>query len=1084
MKKNMNILFRASVLTLVLIMSVGISINATDWTNLFTEDYTNTTDGPLPETNLPELKASALFGADVRENALHVKSKNECYIQYKINANVSANSHGIQFKNNAAASVLESPIIGADGNPYYVSTQSDNAVLIEDIAGKKGARLFQYARQNSGSDEWQVRGQIQRYLVDAPQLQKDKNNYEVELEYYYKSTEGAQKILFAYVGAGGTDINKNIVLPKEDIVSDRWTTWKFTLNDADFKSYHTFDAGYKWATDTNITLSIPSNYETELYIHRISIKPLDKLTPDFNSTEENVNKTVVLPLTTEEIRGNTKLTFDMLLPESELCTSDLTYNHNDGSNAMTVSLSDENKVEVATLEYDVNMDSQNIYAVSTDGEGNRTKNLLYTGTDVFDKNLTYALTLDWQKKTYDVEIKNGNTAFASGSGYKVNNLASTLDKVCGKFMTIKHSPVSTAALSIFDNIVFDTKEDPSYLNAKEDLDAVDLGLEGSADKSFALPTLGSVNGSKITWESSNTDAITISTENDEAVVNCLDKETEVTLTATAELNSITTFRKFKVKVAEHADHIKVVNDVNAINIVTLQGGIVEEDFVLPLAGGNGSSISWASDNGAIAIDGEGNAVLTLGTSEAAVKLTATATLNGFAETKEFNVTVAKHPDYIKAEDDANAIILDIPEGGRVKENFILPGVGSINGNKITWTSDNAAITLNDGAAEVVRTGTDIAVKLTATIKVGSHTHTREFNVTVISLSNVFAQMAPPTITQVDGKLNITANVKHPGKEGMITFVAYSIDKKGAIIDCKIDQKTIAAENIYYPVTFNITGLTNAGELKYYLMDDKFVSYENSVPSDIKNFKADGRVTGVMLTWDASADDNNALSHYAVYKDDTFIGQSTTNSFFDDTTKELETYSYFVKPIDTNDLEGLGKGASATTKTMYYIDYSKYGENDFKYGFDDFQFSASTDADKYAYYTTVVDANGVESKCVHTPNKMIILKTDGTKLDKSIKEFTIEVEYFDIEGSFRMTYNGIVPKGESDSVSYARRPGGTVSMTNTRTWKKAVLPISDVEFKASGNYSGGDFGFSDGKKGIYIRKVRIIPTAEYGPNAAE
>ena len=78
-------------------------------------------------------------------------------------------------------------------------------------------------------------------------------------------------------------------------------------------------------------------------------------------------------------------------------------------------------------------------------------------------------------------------------------------------------------------------------------------------------------------------------------------------------------------------------------------------------------------------------------------------------------------------EDKEALELDFSE---VTENFTLPTLGSVNGSTISWASDNAAISIEDGAATVRRSNTDVPVKLTATLTNGKATDTVTFDVTV------------------------------------------------------------------------------------------------------------------------------------------------------------------------------------------------------------------------------------------------------------------------------------------------------------------------------------------------------------------
>ncbi|SHF40332.1 LamG-like jellyroll fold domain-containing protein [Lactonifactor longoviformis] len=78
-------------------------------------------------------------------------------------------------------------------------------------------------------------------------------------------------------------------------------------------------------------------------------------------------------------------------------------------------------------------------------------------------------------------------------------------------------------------------------------------------------------------------------------------------------------------------------DAESINIPQR----VTEDFLLPLEGKSGSSISWESFDEAIKIDEGGTAAVTRGEEDNLVKLTATVTYGTATETKDFEVTVVK-----------------------------------------------------------------------------------------------------------------------------------------------------------------------------------------------------------------------------------------------------------------------------------------------------------------------------------------------------------------------------------------------------------------------------------------------------------
>ena len=99
------------------------------------------------------------------------------------------------------------------------------------------------------------------------------------------------------------------------------------------------------------------------------------------------------------------------------------------------------------------------------------------------------------------------------------------------------------------------------------------------------------------------------------------------------------------RMVEVTDALKVERAANALTLASTTLGAGE--ITLPATGINGTTITWASDNAAIAIAADGvTATIVAGTADTPVKLTATITLNGESTTKEFNVTVtATTPEY-------------------------------------------------------------------------------------------------------------------------------------------------------------------------------------------------------------------------------------------------------------------------------------------------------------------------------------------------------------------------------------------------------------------------------------------------------
>lgn len=164
---------------------------------------------------------------------------------------------------------------------------------------------------------------------------------------------------------------------------------------------------------------------------------------------------------------------------------------------------------------------------------------------------------------------------------------------------------------------------------------------------------------------------------------------------------------------------------------------VTEDFTLPTTGVNGSTITWTSNNDAIAIE-NGTASVTrpdAETGNVTVTLTATIAYNGATDTKEFEVTVAaQYTDQQIVEHDAEAAKAAVGDLSALMESFNVPTAGEW-GSAITWTSENSAIVIQDGVATVTRPeiGQENATgKIKATVSYGTESKTVEVDATVLA----------------------------------------------------------------------------------------------------------------------------------------------------------------------------------------------------------------------------------------------------------------------------------------------------------------------------------------------------------------
>ena len=441
-------------------------------------------------------------------------------------------------------------------------------------------------------------------------------------------------------------------------------------------------------------------------------------------------------------------------------------------------------------------------------------------------------------------------------------------------------------------------------------------------------------------------------------------------------------------------------------------------------------------------------------------------------------------EYKYCQEDLEALTIDIPLSGGVKNDFSLPTEGPLHSSIVRWESEDINIiniSSDYSIAYVIRDEEETKTNLIAHVTYGDFTLEKSFEVIVAPLSNVFASVNDVNTTiNPDGTVNATISLQYagtiPGEK--ITFIAVSQNPvTGEITDKENDTKDVPAQK-YSSLNFEINGLNqNTGdEIKYYLWNEKNISLKNNPPTPLAGLNATGKARAITVSWQPSFDDNNAVEYYAVYRDGVLIDQVSECSYNDFAASRLNQHTYRVIPIDTNENKGIYSEASAASIDMFYVDFSDESSDGVNYFF-----NPDSARDAYAFITTVTDAEGKTSNCAHstTTNHFITLFTDKDKVSGADKEIVIEVTYLDKQGDLNLVYNTIVPPGEKDSVSYARKKVKVATMENTNTWKTAVMRITDAEFKQSSNFSSGDFGFSvtmDDQ--MYIKRVEIIQADLY------
>jgi len=213
---------------------------------------------------------------------------------------------------------------------------------------------------------------------------------------------------------------------------------------------------------------------------------------------------------------------------------------------------------------------------------------------------------------------------------------------------------------------------------------------------------------------------------------------------------------------------------------------VTRSFVVPLAGAAGSTISWQSDDAAIAIDQAGNATVTRPDSQeedVAVTLTAHVAKGAASDERDFELTVvrrghssAEEAAAVAADKAALSLSLGRNESAdAIRYDFTVPVFGT-SGSTITWTgSDPAIVVAASGDALVTRptAGDDVELTLTATLTYGKVTDTRDFVVTVVEGS--FATRVAEDDAWLHANLEEFLAGDAPFVEGLLTYYPVHAD---------------------------------------------------------------------------------------------------------------------------------------------------------------------------------------------------------------------------------------------------------------------------------------------------------------------
>ena len=533
-----------SVVCLILCMSIH--AYGSD-TVVFFQDFSGVSDQYLSSDMIPESKSG--FSAEIKDEALVLKSDSMCY--YRVddaeNLNGETNAHGmtLQCIPGVVVTALESPIT-VGGREYDYRGPGNAAIHIAEIGGKNALMQSTYVNLPAGADpgsvtNYTLRTNAARLVVDKNQFLDTDNDMMLELEYYTEDIDGN----WCKVTYPGKDGSKKTVMAydAEKIKKDgagQWNRIAVALPDADFSRYIREESGYEHS------ILLETRDQRENYFHSVTLYK----NGESEIKDAAIYNIVQMKMPDDGMYGDATISYDLKFPGGEKLTD--TCDYNSGQNVMSVNLLNANRMEMASVLYEMTNGIAKIYVIS-DTE----KVKVYEG-DVMDKTLRYTVAISVADKTYTLAIDEGDERKGETENpVALKNREGGSNVGVVRFINAKHNPYSSALLSVFDNIEVSVSENEGYRNCMEDADHIALAVTpGSAVMNdFDLPTLGSLHASEIAWRSSDESAIEIVNQGTEAFarVKQSDSPKAVSLYATVTNNGFFTEKKFDFTVRAVTD---------------------------------------------------------------------------------------------------------------------------------------------------------------------------------------------------------------------------------------------------------------------------------------------------------------------------------------------------------------------------------------------------------------------------------------------------------------------------------------------------------------------------------------------------
>lgn len=356
-------------------------------------------------------------------------------------------------------------------------------------------------------------------------------------------------------------------------------------------------------------------------------------------------------------------------------------------------------------------------------------------------------------------------------------------------------------------------------------------------------------------------------------------------------------------VDENGANMNITINSGSVTVAVTDAGAVSSDkasltlgdtsaiianMTLPTSGANGTTISWASANSAVATNGTVTRP-TFTAGNVTGNLTATITKGASTDTKIFAVTVLAMPiNDIESVAAAKAALTLGDTSAVTASNITLPTTGA-SGTTISWSSDAPGVVNNTGSVTIPDFGAPAGTAtLTATIMKGVATDTETFNVTVPAAlpTNAEAVAAAKAVLTILGDLNnVTSNLTLSAVGLHSTTVSWSSDTPGVIANNgTVTRPSFSSGDAAVVLTATIsragssdTKVFNATVLKLGATDADAVAGAKaalSIAGDMDSVKtnltlASTGLDGTTITW--SSNNTSAVSNAGVVTRPAFSG---------------------------------------------------------------------------------------------------------------------------------------------------------------------------------------------------------------------